>query len=89
VPAENANELLVFIDRFKLIHKISTIVTISEKNGAFAIASSDIEFAQNTFNIMKTAVNARGGGKPTIRGSIPRDKINQVIDALKEAYSRK
>jgi len=35
---------------------------------------------------MKTAANARGGGKPTIRGSIPKDKIDQVIDALKKSY---
>ena len=88
VSAENTDDLMVFVDRFKSLHKDSTVVTISDKNGGFAITSSDGESAQKTFNIMKSAGNARGGGRPTIRGAIPKDKINLVIDGLKKKYEQ-
>jgi len=86
VPAENTDDLMVFVDRFKLSYKDSTVVTISDKNGGFAITSSDGESAQKAFNVMRSAGNARGGGKPTIRGAIPKDKIDLVIDGLKRKY---
>ncbi|UCE65652.1 MAG: alanine--tRNA ligase [Candidatus Zixiibacteriota bacterium] len=88
VPAENTDDLMVFVDRFKSLHKDSTVVTISDKNGGFAITSSDGESAREAFNIMKGAGNARGGGKPTIRGALPKDKIAMAIDGLKEMYGQ-
>jgi alanyl-tRNA synthetase len=86
VPAETADDLMVFVDRFKLSHKESTVVTISDRNGGFAITSFDDDSAQAAFNIMKETGNVRGGGKPTIRGAMPKDKIELVIEDLKKKY---
>ncbi len=87
VPTDNAKDLMVFADRFKEIHKQSIVITISGQGGAFAITSSDNELSQSVFKEISSISGARGGGKPTIRGSMPPERVDEVIDGLKKRFA--
>jgi alanyl-tRNA synthetase len=87
VPARNAGDLMVFSDRYRELNREVTIVTISNRNGSFAITSPNGEFAARVFDKLKDAGDARGGGKPTIRGVIPINKIETAVDALSKEFS--
>ena len=86
VDVDNARSLMVFVDSFKEIHPKSTIVTISKSNGAFAITSPKDGLGQEILNEMKSVSGVRGGGKPTIRGSLGVDTIDSIIKGLKKKF---
>ncbi len=86
VRVDSARFLMVFVDSFREIHPKSTIVTISERNGAFAITSPKDGLGQEILTEMKSLSGVRGGGKPTIRGSLPVEKIDSVITRLKKRF---
>ncbi len=86
VPASDAKELMVYSDSFRKTHPQSTVVTISENNGALAITSPDPSHGQAVFRELVAVSGGRGGGQGTIRGSMPPDKIDTVIKALKRKF---
>ncbi len=83
---DNAGDLLAYLDTFKKKYPQSTIVVVSGNNGTFAISSPEYELSNNTFNEIVTIAGARGGGKPTIRGSMDVKKIDAVIEGLKKKF---
>ena len=83
VPADHPDDLMVYVDRFKSAHEDSTVVTISNINGNLAITSFEDAVARRIFEEMKSIDGVRGGGKPTIRGTVPVDRIDDVIIELK------
>ncbi|UCC79032.1 MAG: alanine--tRNA ligase [Candidatus Zixiibacteriota bacterium] len=86
VPAESPDDLMVYSDFYKDSYRDSTIVTVSGITGSYAITSPDLNFAQSVFGEIKKTGEARGGGKPTIRGAMAKDKIKLVIDGLKKKF---
>jgi len=86
VPARDAKELMVYFDSLRSAYKQSSVIAISENNGAFAIISNDNGQAQEIFQELVSISGGRGGGQGTIRGSMPVDKIDKVIDGLKRKF---
>jgi alanyl-tRNA synthetase len=86
VPASDAKELMVFADNFKIGHPKSAVLTISEGSGSFALTSIDINFGKQIFSEIAAISGGRGGGQAVIRGSVPVDKINDVVDGLKRKF---
>jgi alanyl-tRNA synthetase len=86
VPAGDAKNLMVFSDTLKNNHPNSTILTISDKSGAFALTSNNGGRNQEVFKAIMSISGARGGGQQTIRGNMPVGKIDAVIDGLKQKY---
>jgi alanyl-tRNA synthetase len=89
VPADEQKYLMIYSDYYKKTHPKSGIVTVSDSTGSFAVASQDNQQAQKIFGAMKSIPGVRGGGKPTIRGSLPVDKIDEIIKVLTERFGRK
>jgi len=77
-------DMMAYVDRFKISYPDKTVLTFSISDGKFAITSPSPESASRIMKTMAEAVGARGGGKPTIRGAMPADKIEAAIDALRE-----
>lgn len=80
------NEFMPFFDGLKSAFSNCTILAIGAGTGQFAINSPDQNFANKLKDDLVRLVGAKGGGKPTIRGSMPADKVNQAIDGLKAKY---
>ena len=76
-------DMMAFVDRFKVSYPDKTVLTLSTTDGKFAITSNAPESASLVLKIMAEAAGARGGGKPTIRGAMPADKIETAINALR------
>ena len=62
------------------------VLIISKKSGNFALFSPDEARGLEIFKDISAISGARGGGKPTIRGSMPVEKIDAVIDGLKKKF---
>ncbi len=86
VDVDNPRFLMVYVDSFREIHPESTIVTISKKNGAFAITSPGDGLGQEVLTEMKSVSGVRGGGKPTIRGSLQVQTIDAIIKGLAKKF---
>ena len=84
--ADDAKNLMIFADSLRAKYAGKIILTISQKGGNFALFSPNENQGQEIFKEISAVSGARGGGKPTIRGSIPTDKIDAVIEALKKKY---
>ena len=87
VPARDAKELMVYFDSLRSAYKQSSVIAIAGNNGAFAITSSDNGQAQEIFKEIVAISGGRGGGQSTIRGSMPVDKIDDVISGLKRKFA--
>jgi alanyl-tRNA synthetase len=83
-----SNEFMPFFDGLKLAFANCTILAIGQGTGQFAINSPDIKLANKLKDDLVQLVGAKGGGKPTIRGSMPADKVNQAIEGLKDKYAK-
>lgn len=81
------DEMMAYIDSFKAYYRGKTILIISSSDGKFAITSPSPESANRVKDILVSIANARGGGKPTIRGAMPPDRITDVLNGLKEKLS--
>lgn len=86
IPAADSKALMVFSDSFKKTYSDSCVVTISDSNGALTITSPNPARGQEVFKEVVAVSGGRGGGQGTIRGSIPVDKIDAVIGALKRKF---
>jgi alanyl-tRNA synthetase len=86
VPADSAKELMVYSDSFRKLYSKSAVVTISKKAGNFAITSSDDGLGKQLFKTLVEITGARGGGQPTIRGTMPVEKIDSFIEELKRKF---
>lgn len=86
VPAGNVGDVMVYSDRYKKIHNGSSVVTISDENGNFAITTPDDSVGQAILGAMKSIPGVRGGGRPTVRGSLPVEKIDSIIEILTEKF---
>jgi hypothetical protein len=86
IPAEKAAEVIVYSDRYKKLHGGSGVVTISRISGNFAVTAPDDDFGQQILTAMKSIEGLRGGGKPTVRGSLPVESIDFVIKILKDRF---
>jgi len=86
VPTDNSKDLMVYSDKFKVQNPGMTIVTISDKNGNLVITSKDQENGQKIFKEIGELTGARGGGKGTIRGSMPVDKIELLLQEFSKKY---
>lgn len=84
---KSAKDFMDYFDSYKNIHKDETIVVCSRINGQFAINSPDHDFANEIKNCLTEKVGGKGGGKPTIRGAMPPDKVEMVIKAIKKKFS--
>jgi alanyl-tRNA synthetase len=86
VPAGDAGDLMVYADSFKKTYAQSAVLTISELNGGFAITSADTGLGKDVFQELAAVSGGRGGGQGTIRGTMPPEKIEAVIDSLKRKF---
>ena len=87
VPASNAGEVMVYSDRYKNVHGDSSVITISQSTGNFAITSGADGFGQEIMKAISSVSGVRGGGKPTVRGSMPVESIDSVITILVEKFA--
>ncbi len=87
VPADDAKALMVFSDSFKKSYPDATVLTISEKNGSFAINSSDGNLGKEVFAELVAISGGKGGGQAVIRGTMPAEKIADVIEGLKRKFT--
>ncbi len=83
---DNTNHLLSYLDTFKKKHPQSAIVAVSGITGNFAISSPDERLSKDIFDEIVTISGARGGGRPTIRGTLPVDDIDSIIEGLKKRF---
>ena len=88
IPVDDAKALMVYADSLKTTYPRSTVVTISNKAGNFAITSSDGNIGKEIFKELASISGGRGGGQPTIRGTLPVEKIDAVIAGLKEKFGK-
>ncbi len=86
IPAADAKELMVYSDSLKKTYPESSVVTISEVNGALAVTSPEPARGQEVFKELVAVSGGRGGGQGTIRGTMPVEKIEAVIEALKRKF---
>jgi len=86
VNSQTASEFMTYFDTLKASNSGNIIAVISGITGQLAIHSSDYAFASKIKDDLFQLVGAKGGGKPTIRGSMPVDKIDQAIAGLKDKY---
>jgi alanyl-tRNA synthetase len=86
VQSDDAKNLMVFADTLRRQYPEVTILTVSDKNGAFALTSGNGGAGQEVFKEIVALSGARGGGKPTVRGSMPVEKIEAVIEGLKKKF---
>jgi alanyl-tRNA synthetase len=86
IPAADAKELMVYSDSLKRTYPEASVVTISEVNGALAVTSPEPARGQEVFKEIVAASGGRGGGQGTIRGTMPVEKIDAVIEALKRKF---
>ena len=77
---------MVFSDSFKKTYPESCVVTISDANGALTITCPDPARGQEVFRELVAASGGRGGGQGTIRGTMPTEKTEAVIEALKRKF---
>jgi alanyl-tRNA synthetase len=82
------NEFMPYFDGLKSAFANCAIIAIARNTGQFAINSPDINFANKLKDDLVQLVGAKGGGKPTIRGSMPADKVDQAIDGLRAKYAK-
>ncbi len=88
VPASNAGEVMVFSDKYKSAHGHSSVVTISERTGNFAITPGPNGIGEDIMKTISSLSGVRGGGKPTARGSMPVGSIAEVIRLLVENFGK-
>jgi alanyl-tRNA synthetase len=88
IPVNDAKALMVYADSFKNTYPGSTVVTISGSMGNFVITSPDGNFGKAIFKELAAISGGRGGGQPTIRGTMPVEKIDAVITGLKEKFEK-
>jgi alanyl-tRNA synthetase len=84
VFGDNQNAKL-YADIFSAQNPDATVAAISGSTGTFAIKSPDYGSSQSVFEDMRE-FGARGGGKPTISGSIPKDKIEAFIGKVRKKF---
>lgn len=82
------NEFMPFFDGLKSAFANCTILAIGQGTGQFAINSPDLNLANKLKDDLVQLVGAKGGGKPTIRGSMPVDKVYQAVNGLKAKYAK-
>lgn len=81
-------EMMVFVDSFKVKYNDKAVLVISSSDGKFAITGQSMKFNNKIRDIMTESAGARGGGKPTIRGAMPADKIDNAIEGLNKFFSK-
>lgn len=86
--SKTTNEFMAYFDSLKGSYPNQTIVAASGITGQFAINSPDSNTADKLKDDLVQLAGAKGGGKPTIRGSMPADKVNQAIEGLKAKYAK-
>jgi len=84
----SASEMMAYVDSFKVAFKEKAIVTISAQDGKFTITAPEFEWADKIKDILSERAEARGGGKPTIRGAMPPEKIEAAMAGLKEKFAK-
>ncbi len=84
---ESNRDFMDYFDCYKNIHQDKTIIVCSKLNGQFAIASLDYDFADAIKDYLIETVDAKAGGKPTIRGAMSPDKVDMAIDMIKKKFS--
>ncbi len=84
----NPKEMMAFIDTFKVKYNDKAVLVISAGDGKFAIAGPSLGFINKVRDVMTEAAGARGGGKPTIRGAMPAEKIDNAIEGLTKFFSK-
>ncbi len=85
---EGPDEFMPFFDGLKSAFAGCTILAIGQGTGQFAINSPNMNLANKLRDDLVQLVGAKGGGKPTIRGSMPADKVRQAIDGLRAKYAQ-
>jgi alanyl-tRNA synthetase len=75
----------LYADIFSAKSPEATVAAISGSTGTFAIKSPDYSSSQSVFEDMRE-FGARGGGKPTISGSMPKDNIDAFIGKVREKF---
>jgi alanyl-tRNA synthetase len=86
VPSDDAKNLMVFSDTLRKKHPQATVLIVSSKSGAFALTSANGNASKDIFKEIVAISGARGGGQQTIRGSMPVEKIDAVIEGLKQKF---
>jgi alanyl-tRNA synthetase len=80
------NEFMTYFDSLKAVNMKNTIVVLSNTSGQMAINSPNYDFASKIKDELLQSVGAKGGGKPTIRGSLPVANVDKAIAGLKEKF---
>ena len=83
---DDTHDAKLYADIFSAMNPEAAVVALSGSNGQFAIKSQDYEYSKRIFDDMKE-FGARGGGKPTISGSMPKDKITSFIEKVREKFN--
>jgi len=81
-------EMMAYVDSFKVAFNDKAIVTISTGDGKFTITAPDLSFANKIRDVLVECAEARGGGKPTIRGAMPPANIEAALAGLKEKFAK-
>ncbi len=92
IKNEKPDEFLSYFDAIKARNGAdingSTTIVVSDTTGQFAIHSPNYDSANAVKEVLMSTADARGGGKPTIRGSLSIDKIEAAVSALKDRFSQ-
>ena len=92
IQNENAGDFLPCFDAIKAYNSSKynggITVVVSATTGQFAIHSPSYDSAEAVREIIVRSAGARGGGRPTIRGTLAVENIDKAISALREAFSK-
>ncbi len=88
VQNKSPKEFMTYFDSFKNTNQDNTVIVCSGSTGQYAIASPDYDFAIEVNSSLKESSDAKGGGKPTIRGAMAVEKIDKAIEALKGKFTK-
>jgi len=79
-------EMMAYVDSFKVAFNDKVVVTISAEDGKFTITAPEFALANKIKDVLAECAEARGGGKPTIRGAMPPANIEVALAGLKEKF---